>query len=107
MTDQSSQQASHETPGDAPAQLAPDAPAGGSAPAPSTPGVKPSAPAPESWAPGSATTPPAPALDEEASSGGLEARLQSIFPPQKPEYAVGASFAGGLVVALILKRLAH
>jgi hypothetical protein len=28
-----------------------------------------------------------------------------VGPPDKPEVAVGAAFAGGLLVALILKRL--
>ncbi len=30
-----------------------------------------------------------------------------VGPPDKPEVAVGAAFAGGLVVALILKRLGN
>ena len=30
-----------------------------------------------------------------------------VGPPDKPEVAVGVAFAGGLVVALILKRLGH
>lgn len=114
MTDPSSQQASNETPGDVPAQLAPDAPAGGSPSGPSTaaaPGVKPSAPAAESWAPAPepafGTTESGPTPYEGASSSGLQERLQSLFPPERPEYAVGASFGGGLVLALILKRLAH
>jgi hypothetical protein len=31
----------------------------------------------------------------------------SPFPADRPEVAVGAAFAGGLVLALILKRLAR
>jgi hypothetical protein len=30
-----------------------------------------------------------------------------VFPPERPERAIGAAFAGGLVVALILKSLAR
>ncbi len=30
-----------------------------------------------------------------------------VGPPDKPEVAVGAAFAGGLLVALILKRLGN
>jgi hypothetical protein len=30
-----------------------------------------------------------------------------VGPPDKPELAVGAAFAVGLLVALILKRLGH
>lgn len=30
-----------------------------------------------------------------------------IGPPDKPEVAVGAAFAGGLVLAFILKRIAN
>ncbi len=30
-----------------------------------------------------------------------------VGPPDKPEVAVGAAFAGGLVAALILKRLGN
>jgi hypothetical protein len=30
-----------------------------------------------------------------------------LFPADQPEVAVGAAFAGGLVLALILKRLAR
>jgi hypothetical protein len=30
-----------------------------------------------------------------------------IGPPERPELAVGGAFAGGLVLALILKRLAR
>ncbi|HTU97743.1 MAG TPA: hypothetical protein VMF14_17980 [Solirubrobacteraceae bacterium] len=33
--------------------------------------------------------------------------LAAAFPPERPERAVGAAFAGGLVLALILKRLAR
>jgi hypothetical protein len=30
-----------------------------------------------------------------------------IGPPDHPEYAVGAAFAGGLVIAMILKRITN
>jgi hypothetical protein len=33
--------------------------------------------------------------------------LAAAFPPDRPERAVGAAFAGGVVLALILKRLAR
>ncbi len=109
MTDQPSQPSSHETGTDVPAQLAPDAPAAaGAGGAAAAPGVKPSAPTtPGQWAPGAepayGTTEPGPTTYE----GGSPSRLESLFPPEKPEYAVGAAFGGGLVLALILKRLAH
>jgi hypothetical protein len=37
-----------------------------------------------------------------ASGGG-----GSLFPADRPEMAIGAAFAGGLVLALIVKRLAR
>ncbi|MEO8967946.1 MAG: hypothetical protein ABI355_10080 [Solirubrobacteraceae bacterium] len=49
-------------------------------------------------------TPPAPPPDTAGASGasGLTAAAAD-----RPEVAVGAAFAGGLVLALILKRLAR
>ena len=47
--------------------------------------------------PAPAWTPPAPASD-----GGSDAAVAN-----RPEVAVGAAFAGGLALALILKRLAR
>jgi hypothetical protein len=38
-----------------------------------------------------------------SSAGGVTA----LFPADRPERAVGAAFAGGLLLALILKRLAR
>ncbi len=103
MTDQPSQPPPDETPDDGPAQLAPDAPAevrpSGEASGPA-PALPPPAPTPP---PAFGTTEPGPSTYESTPSGGL----QSLFPPARPEYAVGAAFAGGLVLALILKRLAH
>jgi hypothetical protein len=110
VTDQPSQQPPDDTRDDVPAPVAPDAPAGVSPPETATPGVKPSAPAPESAAPAPAaapafgTTEPGPTPYEGSTSGG---GLESLFPPERPERAVGAAFAGGFVLALILKRLAH
>jgi hypothetical protein len=113
VTDQPSQQPSDETRDDVPAQLAPDAPTEVRPSESTAPGVKPSAPAAESWAPAPApapafgTTEPGPTPYEGgSSSGGLQERLQELFPPEHPEYAAGAAFAGGLLLALILKRLA-
>ena len=110
MTDQPSQQPPEETRADVPAQVAPDAPAEASTSGEAfaaAPGVKPSAPAAESWAPAPApafgTTEPGPTPYDEPSPSGLE----SLFPPEQPERAVGAAFAGGFLLALILKRLAH
>jgi hypothetical protein len=41
-----------------------------------------------------------------AEPGGAVAGFSgSPFPADRPEIAVGAAFAGGLVLALILKRL--
>jgi hypothetical protein len=41
-------------------------------------------------------------MDSPSGGGGLA----TVFPPDRPERAVGAAFAGGLVLALVLKRLA-
>ncbi len=58
---------------------------------------------------------PAGSTSMRASSppSGAQAWVQAwregdvVGPPDKPEVAVGAAFVGGLVVALILKRLGH
>jgi hypothetical protein len=49
------------------------------------------------------TTDPGPAPYQAPQPAGL----QSVFPPEHPEYAVGAAFGGGLLLALILKRFVH
>jgi hypothetical protein len=121
VTDQPSSQPSSEEPdGDAPAALAPDdVPTQVSSPEPAAAGPAPSA-APEpptppaAFAPSGTTAPPPPASppsdaeppsgeDASAGPGGLAA----AFPPERPERALGAAFAGGLALALILKRLAR
>lgn len=88
---------------DQPSQPPPDEPATEASVA------KPSAPAPESWGPGPepafGTTEPGPTPYE--GEGGPAARLAAVFGADHPERAVGAAFAGGLVLALILRRLAH
>ena len=48
----------------------------------------------------SGATPPPPVALSTAASGGAPA-------DERPEVAVGAAFAGGLVLALLLKRLAR
>ena len=60
-------------------------------------------PAPLAYSPTFTTEPidPAPAWAPPA-----EPASESLFE-SRPELAVGAAFAGGLVLALILKRLAH
>jgi hypothetical protein len=45
-----------------------------------------------------------PAVDSGSSGPG---GLAAAFGPDRPERAIGAAFAGGLVLALILKRLAR
>jgi hypothetical protein len=51
-----------------------------------------------------------------AAGGGATAAPAAVFPPtasggspadERPELAVGAAFAGGLAIALLLKRLAR
>jgi hypothetical protein len=81
---------------------APDPPAGPDPPAAFAPAGAPAGPPP-------ASAPPRPVADlpsgDDASAepGGLAA----VFGPDHPERAVGAAFAGGIVLALILKRLAR
>jgi hypothetical protein len=52
----------------------------------------------------STTQPPANASPGAADSISLQARAAALAD-DRPEVAVGAAFAGGLLVALILKRL--
>jgi len=119
VTDQPSQQPpdENEKRDDAPAPVAADAPTqvspSGAAtdvppapaipPQPPAPAVPPQPPAPAIPPPSFGTTEPGPKPYESSSPSGLAA----VFGPEHPEYAVGAAFGGGLVLALILKRLAH
>jgi pyruvate dehydrogenase E2 component (dihydrolipoamide acetyltransferase) len=120
-----SQPPAEEPEGDTPAALVSDeAPTQVSAPATAPePAVAPEAPPapPAAFAPADAptapatATPPPPATppplstdlpsDEGASAG--PSGLAAAFPPEHPERALGAAFGGGLVLALILKRLAR
>jgi hypothetical protein len=54
----------------------------------------------------STTQAPADASPGVADSISLKARAAALAD-ERPEVAVGAAFAGGLVVAMILKRLAR
>ena len=54
----------------------------------------------------SSTQPTADAAPGAADSIPLQARVAALAD-DRPEVAVGAAFAGGLLVALILKRVAH
>lgn len=74
-----------ETPGGAPANVAPVPPVPAPPPAYSAP---PGAAPPASAAAGTSTGPAA-------------------LPDDRPELAVGAAFAGGFVLAMLLKRLAR
>ncbi len=105
MSDQPSQPPSDEARDNVPAQPAPDAPtevrSSGEAAQPYTPPAEsPAAPTPP---PSFGTTEPGPNPYADTSPSGLA----SLFPPEHPEYAVGAAFGGGVLLALILKRLAH
>jgi hypothetical protein len=106
--------------GDMPAALGPDTP----------PDVPPAAPPPPAaiaaamdgqdvevpaavapLAPGESSVSPAPVPPSEPPAWRPEDDLSSGGPAalaaERPEVAVGAAFAGGLVLALILKRLAR
>jgi hypothetical protein len=50
------------------------------------------------------STQPAPAAPGAADSIPLQARIEALVD-ERPEVAVGAAFAGGLLAAMILKRL--
>ena len=54
----------------------------------------------------STTQPPADAPTGVSDSVPLQARAAALAD-ERPEVAVGAAFAGGLVLAMILKRLAR
>jgi hypothetical protein len=58
----------------------------------------------DSPAPAAATPPPTPPLPPPPAAAPIGA---SSVPSDRPEVAVGAAFAGGLVLALVLKRLAR
>ncbi|MGP0051170.1 MAG: hypothetical protein ACLPZR_20315 [Solirubrobacteraceae bacterium] len=60
-------------------------------------------PFPPSAAPPSHMTP----QSDWTPSAGDAPGLASLFPADRPERAVGAAFAGGLFLALILRRLAR
>jgi hypothetical protein len=51
----------------------------------------------------------APAGDESAGSSGLPVNLAGVtaVAEERPEVVVGAAFAGGFLLAMILKRLAR
>jgi hypothetical protein len=137
VTDQppSQQQPAEESEGDQPAALAPDGavteagppePAGAAEPvAPAPVGAEPEPPAGAPEPPAGAPAPPVPTtasappaaappppppltlLPSGDSGPSGPAGLAAAFPSDRPERAVGAAFAGGLVLALILKRLAR
>ena len=54
----------------------------------------------------SSTQPAADAASGAADSIPLQARAAALAD-DRPEVAVGVAFAGGLVLAMILKRLVH
>jgi hypothetical protein len=60
-------------------------------------------------APLGSTTTPEPAVGPPPSSPlpSPLAGASAAFPTDRPEVAIGGAFAGGLVLALILKRLAR
>ncbi len=79
-----------DTPDTPPTAAQPPAAAEGPVAAPLEPGVPPTDPSP-AWAPSG------------SEGGGGPAAVVA----DRPEIAVGAAFAGGLALALILKRLAR
>jgi hypothetical protein len=89
-----------------PPAVAPSPPLTGGPWVPTATGAKPPEPAPE---------PPAPPTDIAARGGGIAAQSVPSYPTSaadgrsatsRPEIPIGGAFAGGIVVALILKRLA-
>jgi hypothetical protein len=80
----------------APAAPAPPVPAAPAPPVPA-PDPKPSAPEAVVW--------PAPVAEGAAADAGGGAGPSSMLT-DRPEVAIGGAFAGGLVLAMILKRLA-
>jgi hypothetical protein len=108
VTDQPPSQPSPEQQGDdAPAQLVPDEAATEAVSADPPTEVAPATAAAEPTPPPATPTPPpaTPTSPPEAPAG--DGGLASVFPADRPEIAAGAAFAGGLVLALILKRLAR
>jgi hypothetical protein len=108
-----SQPPAEEPEGDTPAALVTDdAPTQVSAPEPAAAAEAPTAPPPPaapSPPPPAAPSPPPPVTDlpsGESTAAGPSG-LAAAFPPEHPERALGAAFGGGLVLALILKRLAR
>ena len=61
-------------------------------------------PVTQSWA---ATEPGSPAGEPPSPAPHAAASAVPAAPGDRPEMALGAAFAGGLVFALILKRLAR
>jgi hypothetical protein len=121
VTDQSTSHSPAEEPdGDVPAGLVPDE-SPTEVRAPDSPAPAP--PPPPAFAPAGATASPPPVATAspppvappppitELPSGDTASAgpggLAAAFPPDRPERAVGAAFGGGLVLALILKRLAR
>jgi hypothetical protein len=99
------------TAGDSIEDPAPVPPPEPDAPAPAVPPVPP----PAASAVATPAVPPPPSLAaDDPVVGGITATdfppatgAGSPFPADRPEVAVGAAFAGGLVLALILKHLAR
>jgi hypothetical protein len=75
-------------------------------PAPTVEPVPASAPTVEPALASAPTVEPAPEPTAEPGSSPIDA-FTSLFPESRPEIAVGAAFGGGVLVALILKRLAR
>ena len=117
MTDQPpSQQPAEEPEGDEPAALVPDDAPTEVRPAEPVEAAPEPVAAPEppaAFAPADAPAPPPPPLPpvaDAAPAGELpsgDGGLAAAFPSDRPERAVSAAFAAGLVLALILKRLAR
>lgn len=93
-----------------PAAVAPPPPAAGTPPPPAggTP-PPPGAGTPPPASPAFGTTSPGdqPYESPSAPKRDWADTVLSVFPEDHPELAVGAAFTGGLVLALILKRLAR
>jgi hypothetical protein len=118
VTDQPpSQPPAHEPEGDTPAALvSDDAPTQVRTPDTAAASQPPPAPAPPAaFTPGDGptvppTAPPPPRVADLPSGEGAStgpSGLAAVFPPEQPERALGAAFGGGIVLALILKRLAR
>jgi hypothetical protein len=90
-------------PGDPPAPAAPDPPAP-AAPEPPLPAAAAPPPAPTPVVPVAPPPPPPPHLGEPRPSPVDQAQT---LVAARPEAGVGAAFAGGLLFAMILKRLAR